>query len=181
VCRAPPTLAEARFGYNFDNFVSSANSALVLASPRFPNWVLLPLRLAVRVNCHSTMLALAALAPTALSMGPQIPRHGAYDAATVESNGLSKGPGGFHVVAFHDLDHPDQGIGGEDPPQRKGAARPTSGSAESRSASARRERRGAFDACQGDFQGCVVDSSTGAYVPQFSGIQSSHHLIVDSE
>jgi hypothetical protein len=126
------------------------------------------------------MLALAAL-PAALSMGPQIPRHGVYDAATVESNGLSKGPAGFHVAAFHDLHHPDQGIGSDDPPQRKNAARPTPGPAEPRSASARRERRGAFDATPGDFQGCVVDSSTGFHVPQFSGMQSSHHLVVDDE
>ena len=36
-------------------------------------------------------------------MGPQIPRHGAYDAATVESNGLSKGPGGVKPHCLHEL------------------------------------------------------------------------------
>ena len=121
------------------------------------------------------MLALLAVSPIGLSAGPT-PRHGVYDAATVESNGLSKGPGGFHVAAFHDLAHPDLGPTSAEPPKKSGA-RPAARSTESTA----QERRGAFDALCGDFNGCVVDSRTGAHVPQFSAIQSSHALIVDSE
>lgn len=126
------------------------------------------------------MLALLAASPIALSAGPA-PRHGVYDAATVESNGLSKGPGGFHVTAFNDLAHPDLGPtshgGSADVGPKKPGARPAARSTEPIA----QERRGAFDALCGDVNGCVVDSKTGAHVPQFSAIQSSHALVVESE